>query len=249
VFQRPTPKKSVVEKKRHFTCTGRMQILPNYFVRGHRWNAEGAASGLFRGVPGRVQKGSPPIFLEIFKLAFGAGNLTTCVGNGISHCALYCALYCSLYCILHRRNNFCTVGNNFCTAGNNFCTAGNNFCTTGNNFCTAENNFCTAGTNFCIVENNFCTAGNNFCTAGNNFCLRGSWGGLVGGARRQGWSAGARRHRARRQDSLAQGLVGTGLVGRAHPEMVVLRRPNARPQRQCAFRLHESAVSGIGSPD
>ena len=35
----------------------------------------------------------------------------------------------------------------------------------------------------------------------------------------------------------------------AHPEMMVLRRPNARPQRQCAFRLHESAVSGIGSPD
>ena len=31
--------------------------------------------------------------------------------------------------------------------------------------------------------------------------------------------------------------------------MMVLRRPNARPQRQCAFRLHESAVSEIGSPD
>ena len=35
----------------------------------------------------------------------------------------------------------------------------------------------------------------------------------------------------------------------ARPEMMVLRRPNARPQRQCAFRLHESAVSEIGSPD
>ena len=34
----------------------------------------------------------------------------------------------------------------------------------------------------------------------------------------------------------------------AHPEMGVLRRPNARPQRQCAFRLHESAVSKIGLP-
>ena len=67
VSQRLTPKKTVFEKQRHFTCTGRMQILPNYFVRGHRWNAEGAASGLFRGVPGRVEKGSPPIVSEILK--------------------------------------------------------------------------------------------------------------------------------------------------------------------------------------
>jgi hypothetical protein len=192
VFQRPTPKKTVFEKKRHFTCTGRMQILPNYFVRGHRWNAEGAASGLFRGVPGRVEKGSPPIFLEIFKVAFGAGNLTTCVGNGISHCTLYCALYCTLYCILHRRNNFCTVGNSFCTAGNNFCTAGNNFCTTGNNFCTAGNNFCTAGTNFVL--------------RGTISVLRGTISACR--ARGKGSSAGLVGRAGRR------GLVGTGLVGR-----------------------------------
>ena len=45
MFQRPTPKNTFFgKKKRHFICTGRMQILPNYFVRGHRWNAEGAAT-------------------------------------------------------------------------------------------------------------------------------------------------------------------------------------------------------------
>ena len=49
VSQRVTPKKAVYEKKRHFTCTGRMLILPIFFVGGHGWNSAGAASGLFRG--------------------------------------------------------------------------------------------------------------------------------------------------------------------------------------------------------
>ena len=35
----------------------------------------------------------------------------------------------------------------------------------------------------------------------------------------------------------------------AHPEMMVLRRPNAHLQRQCATRLHESAHLGIGEHD
>ena len=43
------PKRPFITKKRHFTCTGRMLILPIFFVGGHRWNAAKAASGLFRG--------------------------------------------------------------------------------------------------------------------------------------------------------------------------------------------------------
>ena len=43
------PKRPFMKKKRHFTCTGRMLILPIFFVGGHGWNSAGAASGLFRG--------------------------------------------------------------------------------------------------------------------------------------------------------------------------------------------------------
>ena len=103
-------KRPCLNNKRHFTCTGRLHFLLIFSVGGHRWNAEGAASDFFAVAPGRAEKGSPPIFLEILKFVFGAGNLTTCVGNGISHCTLYCALYCTLYCILYCRDNFCTAG-------------------------------------------------------------------------------------------------------------------------------------------
>ena len=43
------PKRPSLKKNGIFICTGRMLILPIFFVGGHRWNAEGAASGLFRG--------------------------------------------------------------------------------------------------------------------------------------------------------------------------------------------------------
>ena len=101
VSQRLTPKKTVFEKARNLTCTGRLHFLSIFSVGGHRWNAEGAASDFFAVAPGRAEKGSPPIFLEILKFVFGAGNLTTCVGNGISHCTLLCfVLYSVLYSVL-----------------------------------------------------------------------------------------------------------------------------------------------------
>jgi len=49
VSQRFTPEKMVLEKKRHFACTGRMPILQIIFVGVHQGNSEGAASKLFRG--------------------------------------------------------------------------------------------------------------------------------------------------------------------------------------------------------
>ena len=111
------PKRHLLKQKSHFTRARRIFILLIFLLRATCAFQKRLRVGVFVIVPGRVEKGSPPIFLEIFKVAFGAGNLTTCVGNGISHCTLYCALYCTLYCILYCRNNFCTAGNNFCLQG------------------------------------------------------------------------------------------------------------------------------------
>ena len=43
------PGKDGFGKKRHFTCTERMLILPIFLVGVHQWNSERAASRLFRG--------------------------------------------------------------------------------------------------------------------------------------------------------------------------------------------------------
>ena len=62
--------------------------------------------GVFVVVPGRVEKGSPPIFFRNPQIC---GNLTTCVGSGILHCtvgAISVLWEQFLYC----GNNFCTVG-------------------------------------------------------------------------------------------------------------------------------------------
>ena len=64
------PGKDGFGKKRYFTYTDRMLILPIFLVGVHRWNSEGAASRLFAVVPGRAEKGPPPICRKLSNRCF-----------------------------------------------------------------------------------------------------------------------------------------------------------------------------------
>jgi len=56
------PKRAFSKTKRHFTCTGRLLILSFFFVGATGGMQKGLQVDFSAEVPGRAEKGSPPIF-------------------------------------------------------------------------------------------------------------------------------------------------------------------------------------------